>query len=120
MFTENWGSSALEITVENGTGPYDFGLAEDASFSSDPWTGEDCMDGYELSSGDVLLYCHTGTKTGITIPYGDSLASLDEGATLFNREEDRFITFVAIDKAENCWVWGADPSYFDKLGCTEQ
>ncbi len=122
----DWGADAVTITVDGGPGGYWLGMAETAD-SSDPWTGEDCVWGYELSSGEVIgPYCHDLGDGGSTVlTYGGSTSDLQAGTTVFTSETggDRVTYFLESDPdfggSGDCWTWGNDPSYYAGLGCSE-
>ena len=119
-FSVDWGGSAVTLAVSGGGSTYWWGIAE-TSGSADPWTGEDCVYGYTLSDGSVLgPYCHDAGATGISLSYGGDPTALSEGTTVFpDNSYASGTTHYAEDMATAaCWVWGADPSYYDGLGCS--
>lgn len=117
-----WGSASVEIAVSGGPGAYWFGMAETIG-CEDCWTGEDCIYGYEYSGGS-LNYCHDAGDNGTTLTYGGDAASLAAGTTLFpNGDYEYAITYFLESDVEfggdgSCYVWGADTTYYDGLGCT--
>jgi hypothetical protein len=116
-----WGGSSVDLSIANGdaAGDYWFGLAETEG-SSDPWTGEDCYEGYTLGDGSVLSYCHPSSSTGASLAYGGGTSDLSEGSeTVFGSADfDGSVTYFLEDANSGaCWVWGATPSYYDGLGC---
>jgi hypothetical protein len=120
----NWGADAVTVTFGAPVSEdHSFGMAETAE-SDDPWTGEDCLNGYTLSDGTVLgPYCHkvsAGTDT-LELTYGGNASDLQPGATVFGSDAfDGKVTYVLFDEGEeSCWTWGEDPSYYASLGCTE-
>ena len=126
-----WGDSSvsLTLTVENGLdgASYVWGIAETSSDCGDNcWTGEDCFEGFELESGDVLNYCHPISATGGELFYGGEAASLGEGSeTVFqNADLSEATTHIIDDRGSDegpCWVWGQDVSYYSGYAksCTE-
>jgi hypothetical protein len=67
-----WGATSVTFEICGGAGGYWFGMAQtnngDAGTAgSDDWTGEDCVFGYETSTGDELRYCHDAGDTGVTL-----------------------------------------------------
>jgi hypothetical protein len=117
----DWGSSAVVVDVSGGAGGWWFGMAEVAG-CDDCWTGEDCVFGYEYSGG-VLAWCHDAGDTGTTLTYGGDPIGLNRGTTAFSRSADGDVAYFLESDMEyggdgSCWVWGADPTYYDGLGCT--
>jgi len=118
----------LKITITGGSGKYMMGMTETDATSADPWTGEDCLDGYVLSDGSMLLFCHPLDETGGTFEsiYPDvvdgtrDIFSLDEDTeTLFYADFEDSITYGVWSASTGyCWTWGADPSYYTSEGCT--
>lgn len=122
VFDVAWGDLGLTFTVDGGSGTYNLGIAETAP-NSDPWTGEDCLHGYALGSGDVLLYCHEDLRDGDTLAYNGDPIDLDESReTVFPNDqfEARVTYYVDANATGECFVWGNDPSYYAGLGCTQQ
>lgn len=120
-FSASWGPSGVTIDIENGSGTYELGMAETDSASPDPWTGEDCYEGYTLGDGTLLLYCHPLSSSGGSFTGGGNPNSLDESSqTVFTSAFEDVITYyVSSDSTGECWVWGHDPDYYSGLGCTE-
>ena len=125
-FSVSWTTAGANFAVTNGDGSYTLGIAE-TNGSSDPWTGEDCLNGYN-ASGTLFLYCHPLSSTGgsFTSIYADvvagsrTLSSLDENTeTLFDDSFEEGLTYgVWSDTSGDCWTWGADTSYYTGEGCT--
>lgn len=115
-----WGSSSLQLDIEGGAGAYVFGIAETHSGCADYcWTGEDCVYGHPDSG---LEYCHPMGATGGELYYGGYPTELAEGEeTVFpdSSYEDLTTYYLMSLQSEECWVWGAEPGYYDGLGCTE-
>jgi hypothetical protein len=97
------------------------GMAETDPASSDPWTGEDCLNGYVLGDGSILLYCHPLSSTGGYFASGGNPLELDEDSeTVFFSSLEDSITYAAwSDSTGDCWTWGARPSYYTHEGCVE-
>ena len=121
-FSESWTGSGVNFTVDGGSGTYTLGMAETDAASPDPWTGEDCLNGYTLSSGTVLLYCHPLSSSGGSFTGGGSATALDESSeTVFDSTFSSVLTYAAwSDDSGDCWTWGADTSYYTGEGCIEQ
>ena len=92
-----------------------------------PWTGEDCWQGYALSDGSVLLYCHeVGASGSLDLSYGGDPMALAEGReTVFSSAEADSVTYYlwsdpARGGNDGCWVWGNPSDYYDALGCEEK
>ena len=120
-FATDWGETAFTIIIAGGPGAYWFGWAQDDVI--DPWTGEDCIYGYTTGSGDTLAYCHDAGDTGTTLTYGGDPAALAAGTTVWSAPfQDQATYYVESDTEFGgdgaCWVWGADVTYYDGLGCT--
>lgn len=118
-----WGGDSVQVSIAGGPGAYWFGMAETAD-CDDCWTGEDCVYGYD-ASGTTLSYCHDGTDTGTQLSYGGDAAALNAGETVFTDASfDGKVTYYLESDPDfggdgSCYVWGADTSYYDGLGCTE-
>jgi hypothetical protein len=112
-----WGASGLTLEIGAGGGEYWFGLAQ--TTGEDPWTGEDCVYGYESSDGSTLSYCHYAGDSGTFLTYGGDRYALATGTTAFEDASlDGQITYVlASEWSGRCYVWGDDTSYYDGLGC---
>jgi len=119
-FSDSWSASGVTISITDGSGTYTLGMAETDPASSDPWTGEDCLDGYTLSDGTVLLYCHPLSSSGGAFSSGGDPNDLDEdNETVFTSALENVITYAAwSDSSGECWTWGADTSYYTGEGCT--
>ena len=112
-----WGSSSVDLTITNGdaTQSYWFGMAEVVGCpAEDCWTGEDCIYGYA-----GYAYCHPAATTGVSLAYGAPFDAVTEGVdtVFFDSGFDGSVTYYLEDNTA-CWVWGADTSYYDGLGCT--
>jgi hypothetical protein len=115
--TVDWGSSAIEIDVAPRD-DYWFGLTQ-VGFS-DAWTGEDCVYGYSYD-GSTLSYCHEAPNGEARLAYGGDPLDLSAGTTVFTDSSfDGDVSYYleSFDGAA-CWTWGADPSYYDGLGCDQ-
>ena len=119
----NWGSGSVDVAISGGPGAYWFGMAETAG-CSDCWTGEDCIYGYTLGDGSVLAWCHDGGDTGTSLTYGGDATNLAAGTTVFGGAEfDGTVSYYLESDPEfggdgSCYVWGADVTYYDGLGCS--
>lgn len=115
----SWGASGISVTVTGNDNITFFGMAETGGGCTDCWTGEDCDGGYELSSGDLLQYCHPISGGSLTLSYGGDANALSEGSeTVFTDSSfDGAVTYYIEDSSANCYVWGDNPSYYS--GCTE-
>jgi hypothetical protein len=117
-----WGGSSVDLTVSGGPGAYWFGMAETTG-CDDCWTGEDCVYGYD-AGGTTLAYCHDGGDTGTSLAYGGDAGALAAGTTVFvDASFDGAVTYFLDSDSDfggdgSCYVWGADTSYYDGLGCT--
>jgi hypothetical protein len=126
-FDVSWGASSVDLTIMNGdsASEYYFGIAEtnDGCLNAEYgcWTGEDCYLGYDLvTTSDTLSYCHPSSSTGASLAYGGDPNALSEGsATVFSADFEGLVTFYVENYTSGeCWVWGADTSYYADLGCT--
>ncbi len=122
VFGSSWSASGVQITISGGYGTYLLGLVETDPGSSDPWTGEDCLYGYTLETGELLLYCHPLSESGGAFSTGGSTSSLEEGSeTLFDETLQDVITYAAwSDVTGRCWTWGHDVSYYADARCEAQ
>jgi hypothetical protein len=122
LVSVNWGSSAVELSIEGGPGAYWFGIAE-TSGCNDCWTGEDCVFGYD-ASGTFLAYCHDSWDEGTSLSYGGAAAALAAGTTVFpDSGYSADVTYYLESDPEyggdgSCYTWGDDTRYYDGLGCT--
>lgn len=118
-----WSSSSVILSITGGQGRYWFGMAETGQncSGSNCWTGEDCMDGFEVGDGTLLRYCHPAGATGVNLAYGGDPMSLEEGAEtlFFDATFEDYVTYYLEDDRGACFTWGDDPSYYSRLGCTE-
>ena len=118
-----WGASSVDIDVAGGPGAYWFGIAETAD-CDDCWTGEDCVYGYSYG-GTTFAYCHDGGDTGTSLAYGGDATQLAAGTTVFGSDDfDGKVTYYLESDRDfggdgSCYVWGADNSYYDGLGCDQ-
>ena len=129
VWTSDSTGDILDIVVTGGSGTYTLGWVESEPGVSDPWTGEDCLNGYTASDGTLYLYCHPIERDGGTfesiyeevVSGSRTLRSLDEDTeTLFTAGFDRYLTYAAwSDGTGECWTWGYAPSYYTGEGCTE-
>ena len=113
-----WGASSIDVSVA-GVTPAFFGMAE-TNNCTDCWTGEDCLNGYD-AGGTLLAYCHPMTGASLSLAYGGDFAALAEGSeTVFtdNSKEPNATYYVETTDGA-CYVFGADPSYYSGVGCTE-
>lgn len=112
-----WGASGLTLELASGGGAFWFGLAQ--TTGDEPWTGEDCVYGYESPDGAYLSYCHDAGESGTFLTYGGDRNALASGTTAFEDASlDGQVTyFLESDWSGLCYVWGDDTSYFDGLGC---
>ena len=117
-----WGSSSVDIAISGGPGAYWFGMAETIG-CEECWTGEDCIYGYVYDGGS-LNYCHDAGDNGTTLTYGGDAGGLEAGTTVFPSDQyDASITYYLESDVDfggdgSCYVWGADTTYYDGLGCT--
>lgn len=114
VFQADWNAVGVHITIENGHGTYTLGMAETDPVTPDPWTGEDCLNGYTSDSGTLYFFCHSLGTTGGDLESVSSLGDIVEGeTTIFSDGLEEFITY-AIWSEENldCWTFGHDTSYY--------
>ncbi len=122
-FDVTWGASSVDVAGSDCTGCTEFGLAETGT-SDDPWTGEDCLYGYE--GVDATPYCHPFDGASLSLAYGGDYSALAEGSeTVFpgttNSDGEEFsgrVTYY-VGAGADCYIWGQDVSYYSGLGCTE-
>lgn len=112
----NWGSSGIDVDISGGSSGW-FGMAETYD-CDDCWTGEDCVYGYSYSGGS-LNYCHSVGGSGTSLTYGGDAGNLMSGTTVFpDASFESYVTYYLEQDDGSCYVWGADPSYYDGLGCS--
>ncbi len=103
----------LDITDALGRTSWNFGIAE---VGPNGWTGEDCVFGYAMWN-----YCHPVIGNQLTLDETTDCAidGVIEGATtLFDSRMEFTVTYYLEDPVSgDCWVWGANPSYYSGLGC---
>lgn len=118
-FGVSWGDSSVSLSITDGAegAAYYLGIAENSG-CDDCWTGEDCFMGYDLSSGDNLLYCHPVSATGGELSYGATPSDVVEGSTTVysNADFSTGVTYIVDDRSgadAPCWTWGADTTYYN-------
>jgi len=121
----------LELSSGQSNSNYSFGIAENTGACLDDgscWTGEDCFQGYETADGDILLYCHPlYGGNSLALEYGSLPELVNEGeSTVFaDASFQSVVTYILNDlrssEEGSCWVWGADPSYYEDFApiCSE-
>ena len=87
-------AETVNVRITERSGDFEIGFAETSG--SDPWTGEDCLDGYTLGGGDHILVCH----------------AVDGGSRELRVVHNPY-DVIDVDSDE-CW---ANHRYFDALGC---
>jgi hypothetical protein len=118
-----WSRSGVKITLTNGSGAYDFGMAETGV--GDPgWYGESCVLGEEPWGMPDYGYdvCHTLSSTGGTVIGVRNVSDVADGTTIFTESihDAGNITYVLFSESTgDCWAWGHDASYYDEFGCAE-
>lgn len=120
-FAIAWNPSGLIVEVINGYGSYELGLADTDPANPDPWTGEDCLNGYTSSDGETWSLCHQMPPYGTSLTTVTSVDDLIEGeTTLLSEEQEGTLTYYVISLSTgDCWVWGLDPAYYSGQGCVE-
>lgn len=112
-----WDGEGLNVSISGGTSPgYFLGMAETGT--SDPWTGEDCYQGFTTGSGSTLQYCHELAPSGGFLLTVISVDQLTEGTTLFHPEL-QFAYYLEERSSGDCWIWGIGSSYYGPLGCRQ-
>lgn len=102
--------SGLDVTINGGSGRYDFGLAETGSVFRG-WLGEDCLGGVPGAN-----LCHVGVGQRFRLRSVTSSAAVVPGSTtLFDFLNVGGITYVVVD-GNQCYTKGNDPSYYSQ--CT--
>ena len=123
-----WTTTGFNVAIANGSGDYTLGVAETDPSISDPWTGEDCLNGETLADGTVYRYCHALSSTGGSAITGtlSDLEADDDGSgtlseyTLFSSEFETRLTYVLYAGDGSCSTFGADTSYYlCSLDCTD-
>ena len=77
-FTPTWVTTGVTLAINNGTGIYSFGLAEE---SGGGWYGEDCVAGPGPNSGSTDI-CHDDVSaTGITLTTVHAIADVVANST---------------------------------------
>lgn len=101
------------VRITERSGDFEIGFAETSG--SDPWTGEDCLDGYTLGTGDEILVCHEVDGGSRELRVVHNPYDVIDGYTLFTDEVLATAAIVVIDAdSDECW---ANHSYYDALGC---
>lgn len=117
-----WGASSVDFAFSpSASDDLLVGIAETAD-SENPWTGEDCLNGFVLEGGDVLgPYCHAvgAGDTALSLAYGGDPNNLAAGTTVFDASFDGLVSYIVYDSTGACWTWGEDTSYYSGEGCTE-
>lgn len=120
-FNVTMSSSGVNLEITCGVGDYEFGMAETDATSSDPWTGEDCLDGYTTGDGTVYAFCHPADSTGVALTDVSSVNDIVEGSTtVMGGISEEVTTFIVYSLSTgSCWVWGDTPAYYASESCTE-
>lgn len=121
IFGVGWTAAGLTLYVDNGAGTYTLGMAETDPASPDPWTGEDCFNGYTSGDGTTWLFCHPLGEAGGALATVGSVDEIVEGEStiLSFRFEDVITYAVWSDRTGECWTWGHDPEYYAPAGCMD-
>lgn len=84
----------------------------------DPWTGEDCLNGYDLD-GEIYLYCHKISEKETFFWEVEDPFNLDpDSETYHNYLLQRTYTYILWENTTaDCWVWGNFPEYYDSEHC---
>ena len=123
-FEVYWGSHEVSLFANDCPQCAYFGMAEDYDDCDSPdycWSGEDCVYGYYVESTDqTLLYCHPISESGGSWSYGGSATNLqDDSDTVFpDSSYSGHVTYFIESGDGNCYVGGADPDYYNGLGCS--
>ncbi|MBM4366906.1 MAG: putative metal-binding motif-containing protein [Deltaproteobacteria bacterium] len=119
-FTLSWSGDGVTVSITDGSGDYDFGMAETGAGDLG-WFGESCFIGsqpwgYDDYGWDV---CHTLGATGgfVESVYPD-IDEVRDGYTLFPEDLEPKITYFLGDEFGQCWAWGDDASYYSSAGCS--
>lgn len=118
-FYTTWSSSGILLDIVYGDGDYEFGMADTDPESADPWTGEDCFQGFTSADGQTWNLCHEMGSSGAALATVDSIDELVESETTLFRQHMTITYYVISQRTGECWVWGADPAYYSGLGCVE-
>jgi hypothetical protein len=128
--TVAWGEAgvSMEIADAEEGAAYTWGIVEnfgecktleEAGEIGACWTGEDCHRGYALNDGGQYLYCHPISGSSIELSYGAAPDAVQEGTTTvfgdatFSTVTTHILDNTVSQEAGSCWVWGADPTYYD-------
>ncbi len=109
-FSVEFDATGVTVTIDGGSGSYDFGMAETGSVFVG-WLGEDCAGGV---SGVERCHTNVGARFRLTSVTSSS-AVVPGSTTLFDALNAGGITFVVID-GDDCYTKGNDPRYY--AGCT--
>ena len=120
-FGVSWGDSSVSLSVTDGAdgATYYWGITENGGDCGDAcWTGEDCFMGYDLDSGDNLLFCHPVGATGVELSYGATGGDTEAGVTTTfgGAQFSTVVTYIVDDRSSAdapCWTWGADTNYYN-------
>lgn len=128
-YTVTWGASslALESSCSDCTA---FGIVEtdpgcwDNTEIESCWTGEDCLHGYvsPVDGEELGPYCHQMQEPDfLELLYGGDPTDLAENQeTVFTDDSWRgHVTFYVEHEDGSCEVGGAEPWYYDGMGCDE-
>jgi hypothetical protein len=117
------GGIDIALTDIGSAAGFWFGMTQEGSESTDPWTGEDCLDGYTTSGGKNYNICHyfegnSGSLSHVTDP--DDVVAGD--TTLLKGDLEGTLTYflqLDTDNGGPCYTWGVDTSvYAAAPGCT--
>lgn len=106
-------ADTVSVRITERSGDFEICFAETSG--SDPWTGEDCLDGYTLGGGDHILVCHAVDAGSRDLRVVDNPYDVIDGYTLYTDETLGSAAIVVIDvDSDECWP---NHRYFDALGC---
>lgn len=116
----SWSGSGLTVSITNGNGAYEFGIAETGA-GVDGWYGESCIPGDEPRGYDDYGYevCHSLSSSGgfVTSVYPD-IGDVGTNQTLFDQVFSPDLTyFLGASGSADCWVMGEDVAYYSDFGC---
>lgn len=115
-FSATLSDAGVTLTITDGEGAYTFGIVNDAA---DGWKGEDCYQGQTIqATGQTVQYCHDAVNGENVYAKAAAPPEMDNTKTLFDTADEGLVTYMVTSETGACWVWGANPSYYDSFGCT--
>lgn len=115
-----WSQLGLLMSISGSrSGFHTLGIVEYGTGASyDPWTGEDCLNGYNLDE-ETVLWCHKISEEETFFWHVEDPFDLDPDSETYNNYLlQRTYTYILWENTTaDCWVWGNYPEYYSTENC---